>query len=71
MITGRSETEKYALVEHANNLIALMKRCRDVSIRLNPDKMIYVKMMYLLDDITTADFLKPDSDKVKAIDDTP
>ena len=40
MITGRGETEKDALIDHDNNLIALMKRCRDVGIRLNPDKMI-------------------------------
>ena len=40
MITGRGETEKDALIDHDNNLIALIKRCRDVGIRLNPDKMI-------------------------------
>ena len=40
MITGRGETEKDALIDHDNNLIALMKLCRDVGIRLNPDKMI-------------------------------
>ena len=40
MITGRGETEKCALINYDNNLIALMKPCRDVGIRLNPDKMI-------------------------------
>ena len=39
-ITGRGETKKYALIDHDNNLIALMKLCRDVGIRLKHDKMI-------------------------------
>ena len=40
MIIGRGEAEKDALIDHDNNLIALMKRCRDVGIRLNPHKII-------------------------------
>ena len=40
MITGRGEADKDALVDHDNNLISLTKRCRDVGIRLNPNKMI-------------------------------
>ena len=40
IITGRGETEKETLVDHNNNLIALMKRCRDVGIRMNPDNII-------------------------------
>ena len=40
MITGRGETKKDTLVDHDNNLIALMKRCRDVGIRLNPGKIM-------------------------------
>ena len=69
MITGRGETEKDALIDHDNNLIALMKRCRDVDIPLNPDKMI-LRQNYVpfLGHIITAYGLKPDPDKVKAID---
>ena len=40
MITGCGETEKNALIDHANNLIALMKQSCDVGICLNPVKMI-------------------------------
>ena len=40
MITGCGQTEKDALIDHDNNLIALMKQCRDVGIRLSPDKII-------------------------------
>ena len=72
MITGRGETEKDALIDHDNNLIALMKRCRDVGIRLTPDKMILRQNhVPFLGHIITADGLKPDPDKVKAIDDMP
>ena len=72
MITGRGETEKDALIDHDNNLITLMKRCRDVSIRLNPDKMILRQNhVPFFGHIITADGLKPDPDKVKAIDDMP
>ena len=39
MITGRGETEKYVLIEHDNNLIALMKQCRDVGFCLHHDKV--------------------------------
>ena len=70
MITGRGETENDALKDHNNKLIALMKRCRDVGIRLNPDKMILRPIHApFLGHIITADGLKPDPDKVKAIDD--
>ena len=72
MITGRGETEKDALIDHDNNLFALMKRCRDVGIRLNPVKMILRQNhVPFLGHIITADGLKPDPDKVKAIDDMP
>ena len=40
MITGRNETEKDALLDYENKLIVVMKRCRDVGIRMNPDKII-------------------------------
>ena len=72
MINGRGETEKDALVYHDNNLIVLMMRCRDVGICLNTDNMILRQdHVPFLGHIITADGLKPDPDKVKAIDDIP
>ena len=72
MITGRGETEKDTLIDHDNSLIALMKRCRHVGVRLNPDKMILrLNHVPFLGHIITADGLTPDPDKVKAIDDMP
>ena len=63
MINGRGETEKDALVDYENNLIALMKRWCDGGIRLNPDEMTLSQ-----DHVPfTADGLKPDHAKVKAI----
>ena len=40
MITGHCETENDALLDLENNLIALIKQCRDVGIHQNTDKMI-------------------------------
>ena len=70
MITVRGETEEDTLVDHGNNLIALMKRCSDVGIRLNHDKIILRQdHVPFLDHTLTADRLKPDPDEVTAIDD--
>ena len=72
MINGRGKTEKDALVDHDNNRIVLMMRCRDVGICLNTDNMILRQdHVPFLGHIITADGLKPDPDKVKAIDDIP
>ena len=72
MSTGRGEIEKDVLIHHDNNLIALMKRCRDLGIRLNSDKMILGQNhVPFLCHIITADGLKHVPDKVKAIDDVP
>ena len=39
LITGQGETQEDAMVDHDNNLKALLERCRQRHIKLNPNKL--------------------------------
>ena len=54
--------------DHDRNLIALLERCREKNIKLNPEKLQLRKQdVPYIGYVLTPDGLKPDSSKVKAI----
>ena len=70
MITGNGSTEEEAKLDHDVKLKCLLERCRTVGIRLNRDKMkLHQTGVTFLGHLVTAEGLKPDPEKVRAIDD--
>ena len=70
MITGNGSTEEEAKLDHDVKLKCLLERCRTVGIRLNRDKMkLHQTSVTFLGHLVTAEGLKPDPEKVRAIDD--
>ena len=65
-----SEGDNYesAVEDHEKNLVALLKRCCEKNIKLNPKKIQLRKHeVPYIGHLLTPDGLKPDSNKVKAI----
>ena len=70
MITGNGSTEENAKLDHDVKLKCLLERCRTVGIRLNRDKMnLHQTSVTFLGHLVTTEGLKPDPEKVRAIDD--
>ena len=70
MISGNGSTEEEAKLDHDVKLKYLLERCRTVGIRLNRDKMkLHQASVTFLGHLVTAEGLKPDPEKVRAIDD--
>ena len=66
IITGKTREE------HDANLLAALNRATDKNLKLNPDKLtVGAKEVKFFGHLLTADGLKPDPDKVKAIKDMP
>ena len=69
MIAGNGSTEEEAKLDHDVKLKCLLERYRTVGIHLNSDKMkLHQTSVTFLVHLITAEGLKPDSEKVRAID---
>ena len=68
LIYGSGDSVEEAQINHDNNLIALLKRCREMGIRLNKDKLQLNKEVtrYMGHELTKQG-LQPDSRKLIAI----
>lgn len=72
LIVGCGDTEEEAIRDHDANLIALMDRCRKVKLRLSLKKLQFrVKEVRFHGHILSAEGLKADPDKVRAVLDMP
>ena len=62
------DTYKIAVKDHDRNLIALLERCREKNIKLNPKTLQLRKQeVPYIGHVLTPDGLEPDPNKVKAI----
>ena len=72
MLYGVGCTDDEAIADHDTKLQALLHRCRDVGIRLNKSKIkLWQKSLTFLGHLVTDKGLKPDPEKVKAIEAMP
>lgn len=72
LIVGCGETDEEAIQDHDTKLIALMERCRGVKLRLSLKKLQFRAIeVRFHGHILTTDRLRPDPDKVRAIQDMP
>ena len=68
LCVGEGDTYESAVEDHDKNLIALLERCREKNIKLNPKKLQLSKQeVPYIGHLLTPDGLKPDPNKVKAI----
>ena len=68
LCVGEGDTYESAVKDHDRNLIALLERCRERNIKLNPKKLQLIKQeVPYIGHVLTPDGLKPDPSKVKAI----
>ena len=68
LCVGEGDTYESAVKDHERNLIALLDRCREKNIKLNPKKLQLRKQeVPYIGHVLTPDGLKPDTSKVKAI----
>jgi hypothetical protein len=72
LVYGEGDTEENAIQDHDQKLTVLMKRCRERRLVLNKDKLrLREKEVRLVGHLLTADGLKPDPEKVKAVNEMP
>ena len=72
LCVGEGDTYESAVEDHDKNLIALLERCREKNIKLNPKKLQLRKQeVPYIGHLLTSDGLKPDPNKVKAIVEMP
>ena len=72
LCVGEGDTYESAVEDHDKNLIALLKRCREKNIKLNPKKLQLRKQeVPYIGHLLTSDGLKPNPNKVKAIVEMP
>ena len=68
LCVGGGDTYESAVKDHDRNLIALLERCREKNIKLNPKRLQLRKQeVPYIGHVLTPDGLKPDPSKVKAI----
>ena len=68
LVYGTGDTKGEAEKDHDQNLRLLMERCQEMSIELNPEKlMLKVQEIDFMGHRLTAEGLKPDPSKVEAI----
>ena len=68
LCVGEGNTYESAVEYHDRNLVALLERCREKNIKLNPKKLQLRKQeVPYIGHLLTPDGLKPDPNKVKAI----
>ena len=72
LITGQGETREEALQDHDHNLIALLKRAREVNLKLNPKKLkLRLPEVPYIGHLLTSSGVKPDPEKVRAVQEMP
>ncbi|XP_060070555.1 uncharacterized protein K02A2.6-like [Ylistrum balloti] len=72
LVYGEGETEAEAIVDHDRKLLLLLDRCRERGLKLNKDKLkLRRKEVKFVGHLITADGLKPDPEKVKAVSEMP
>ena len=65
---GEGDTYESAVQDHDRNLIAILKRCREKNIKLNPKKLqLREQEVPYIGHLLTPDGLRPDPNKAKAI----
>lgn len=66
------DTEAEAIVDHDKKPCALLERCREKGIKLTKDKLkLRKREVKFIGHLITADGLKPDPEKVKAVSEMP
>ena len=69
---GKGDTDEDAISDHDQKLKALMKRCRERRLVLNKDKLrLRETEVRFVGHLITKDDLKPDPEKVKAVNKMP
>ena len=72
IVMGFGETQEQALRNHDENMTKLLERARKVNLHLNSKKMNLKKHeVKFMDHIVSKDGLKPDPDKIKAVEEMP
>ena len=72
LIYGKGQTAEEAKLDHDRNLVALLNRCREKGICLNPNKFkLHLKSVRYMGHLLTENGLKPDPQKIEAIDRMP
>ena len=68
LLYGEGNTYEEAVADHDRRLVALMERCAQRNIRLNPDKFRFkLRRVPFMGNVVTDKGLQPDPDKVSAI----
>ena len=70
LVVGNGETQAEADKDHDQNLGGLLERARQIKLRLNSNKMC-LRQKEFMGHIITTEGLKPDPDKVKAVEEMP
>jgi len=72
LITGQGETREEALQDHDHNLIALLKRARQVNLKLKPKKLkLRLPEVPCIGHLLTSSGGKPDPEKVRVVQEMP
>ena len=72
LIIGQGETEEDAVRDHDENMIRLLKRCREKNLKLNPEKFkLKLSEVPYRGHLLTSSNLKPDPEKVHAVKEMP
>ena len=72
LVAGYGDTQEEAEANHDQNLRKLLDRARKVNLKLNSKKMNLMKQQVkFMGHVITKDGLKPDPDKVKAVNNMP
>lgn len=72
LVIGEGKTLAEAQVNHDRNFIQLMDRCREKQLKLNKDEMKFqLSEVKFIGHTITAEGLKPDPEKLKAVLDMP
>ena len=70
-VYGVGDTDEQADVDHDRNLERFMQQCRQKGIKLNKLKLKLKCTGFYLGHIVTKEGLKPDPDKIKAVQEMP
>ena len=72
LVYGEGDTYKDAELDHDRRMIALMERCSQKNIKLNPNKLQFkLKEVKFMGNLITDKGMKPDPDKISAITNMP
>ena len=68
LVTGKGATYEEAVLDHDNNLIALLEKCQEKCIPINKEKIqLRKESVPYMGNLLTNEGVKPDPEKVKAI----